>query len=150
MKKRALMQSLLILLSVLAVGLATTQNSVTVFDTISGQTQYYSYFDVLPVTNLQMITPLAALCALFSGILAAVFLGKKNPKALKAAGYAAAASTCLAAIPTVMRQDVLVIPNVGLPILMVLQFICCSTLPKMEPAAQPEKNKNKGKKLPRR
>jgi hypothetical protein len=38
MKKRVIFKSLLILLPVLAVGLATTQNSVTVFDTVTGQT----------------------------------------------------------------------------------------------------------------
>lgn len=150
MKKRALFQSLLILFPVLAVGLATTPDSVTVFDTVSSQTRYYSYFDVLPITNLQMIPPMAALCALFSGIFAAVYLGKKNRRMLKAAGYAAAASACLAAIPTVMREAVLVIPNVALPIFMALQYICCSSMSKMEPVAQPAKNKNKNKRLPKR
>ena len=52
MKKKVLLQSLLIVLPILAVGLATTTNSVTVFNTLTGETQYYSYFDVLPVTNL--------------------------------------------------------------------------------------------------
>lgn len=131
MKKRVLFQAVLILLPVLAVGLATTQNSVTAFDTVSGLTQYYSYFDLVPVSNLQMLPPLAALCSGASGILAAVYLGKKNPGFLRASGYTAIASAFLAAIPTVMRDAVLVIPNVGLPIFMILQFICCNTLPKM-------------------
>ena len=148
MKKRVFVQSLLILLPVLAVGLATTQNSVTVFDTVSGVTQYYSYFDLLPVTNLQMIPPLSALCSAASGILAAIYLVKKNPRVLKASGYTAIASASLAAIPTVMRQAVMVIPHVGLPIFMVLHYICCSMLPKVEAAAQPEKTKHK--RLPNR
>ena len=145
MKKRVIFKSLLILLPVLAVGLATTQNSVTVFDTVTGQTQYYSYFDLVPVTNLQMMPPMAALCAALSGIFAAVYLGKQNPGMLKAAGYAAGASACLAAIPTVMREAVLVIPNVGLPVFMALQFICCSMLTEKTTAVQTEeikKNKN--------
>ena len=148
MKKRVFVQSLLILLPVLAVGLASTQNSVTVFDTVGGVTRYYSYFDILPVTNLQMVTPLAALCSVASGILAAIYLGKKNPKCLKASGYAAVVSACLASIPTVMRGTVLTVPNVGLPIFMVIHFICCSTLPKMVAAEQPQKTKHK--RLPNR
>ena len=148
MKKRVFVQSLLILLPVLAVGLATTQNSVTVFDTVSGQTRYFSYFDILPVSNLQMITPLTALCSVASGILAAIYMAKKKPALLKASGYAAIASVCLVAIPTVMRETVMVIPNVGLPIFMVIHFICCSMLPKLEAAEQPQKTKHK--RLPNR
>ena len=148
MKKRVFVQSLLILLPVLSVGLATTQDSVTVFDTVSGLTQYYSYFDLVPVSNLQMLPPLAALCSAVSGILAAVYLVKKNPGFLKASGSAAIASASVASILTVMREAVLVIPNVGLPIFMVIHFFCCSTLPKLVAAEKPEKAKNK--RLPNR
>ena len=148
MKKKVFVQSLLILLPVLSVGLATTQDSVTVFDTVSGLTQYYSYFDLVPVSNLQMLPPLAALCSAVSGILAAVYLVKKNPGFLKTSGYAAIASASVAAIPTVMREAVLVIPNVGLPIFMVIHFFCCSTLPKLVAAEKPEKAKSK--RLPNR
>ena len=148
MKKKVFVQSLLILLPVLSVGLATTQDSVTVFDTVSGLTQYYSYFDLVPVSNLQMLPPLAALCSAVSGILAAVYLVKKNPGFLKTSGYAAIASASVASILTVMREAVLVIPNVGLPIFMVIHFFCCSTLPKLVAAEKPEKAKNK--RLPNR
>lgn len=148
MKKKVFVQSLLILLPVLSVGLATTQDSVTVFDTVSGLTQHYSYFDLVPVSNLQMLPPLAALCSAVSGILAAVYLVKKNPGFLKASGYAAIASASVASILTVMREAVLVIPNVGLPIFMVIHFFCCRTLPKLVAAEKPEKAKNK--RLPNR
>jgi hypothetical protein len=47
-----------------------------------------------------------------------------------------------------MREAVLVIPNVGLPIFMVIHFFCCSTLPKLVAAEKPEKAKNK--RLPNR
>ena len=148
MKKKVLFKSLMIVLPILAVGLATTTNSVTVFNTLTGETQYYSYFDLVPVSNLQMLPPLAALCSAVSGILAAVYLVKKNPGFLKASGYAAIASASVASILTVMREAVLVIPNVGLPIFMVIHFFCCSTLPKLVAAEKPEKAKNK--RLPNR
>ena len=61
MKKRAILKSLLILLPILAVGLATTGDSVLVFDAQSGVTEYYSYFDLIPDTGLQMLPPLAAM-----------------------------------------------------------------------------------------
>ena len=55
MKKKVILKALLLVFPILAVGLATTVNSVTVFDTVTGETQYFSYFDVLPIANLQML-----------------------------------------------------------------------------------------------
>ena len=140
MNKRAIAKSLLILLPVLAVGLATTVDSVTVFDTVSGTTQYYSYFDPVPVGNLKMLPALAALLSALSGILAAVYLAKKNQPVLKTAGYAAFASAAVAAIPMLIRGDVLVVPNVALPIFMMLQFGVACGLEKAGPEKKvPEK-----------
>ena len=70
MKKKALVKSLLILLPVLAVGLATTMDSVIVFDAAAGITSYYSYFDLIPVTSLQNLPPLAGLLCAVCGICA--------------------------------------------------------------------------------
>lgn len=122
MKKQMIVKILLILLPVLAVGLATTADSVTVLNPQTGTITYYSYFDLLPVKNQQMVPVVAAVLALVSGILAAVYLGKKKIGAVKASGYVAFASAILACIPIVIRGDVLVIPNVGLPIFMLLHF----------------------------
>ena len=147
MKRRAILQSLLVLFPVLAVGLATTSDSVTVFDTVSGQTSYYSYFDILPVGNLQLITVVTALCSVFSGVLAAVYLAKKKEMWLKGAGYAAIASATLAAIPVVLRNQVMIIPNVALPIFMIMQFGVAYYLQKAAPAVKENKKQNR---LPRR
>ena len=122
MKKKVILKVLLIVFPILAVGLATTVNSVTVFNTVTGETQYFSYFDVLPVANLQMITPLAALLAALSGILAAAHMATKRQSLLKAVAYAALASAAVAAIPMVLREEILVIPNVGLPIFMMIEY----------------------------
>lgn len=133
MNKKVILKSLLILFPILAVGLATTGDSVTVFDTVSGQTQYYSYFDILPVGNLQMVTPLAALLCAFSGILAAIYMAGKKDSFLKASGYAALASAVLAAIPAALREAVLVLPHVALPIFMLLQYVTAYFLAKAAP-----------------
>ena len=122
MKKQIIVKILLILLPVLAVGLATTVDSVTVFDTVTGTTEYYSYFDGIPVGNLQMLLPLAATLSVVSGVLAAIWLGKKKPGFLKASGVIAFAAAAAASIPIAIRGEVLVIPNVGLPIFMLLHF----------------------------
>ena len=123
MKKQMLINILLILLPVLAVGLASTVDSVTVFDTVSGTLAHCSYFEPAPVEKLQMLPALAAVLSLISGVLAAVYVGKKSGRCLKAAGYAAFASAMAACIPILIRGDVLVIPNVGLPVFMMGQYL---------------------------
>ena len=131
MKKETLMKILLILLPVLAVGLATTMNSVTVFDPQTGVTSYYSYFDLIPVKNQQIVPALAAVLALGSGILAAVYLGKKKVGCLKASGYIAFASAIVACIPILIRGEEVVVPNVGLPIFMLVQLLVARYAEKM-------------------
>ena len=149
MKKTIFMKVLLIAFPVLAVGLATTVNSVTVFDTVTSQTQYFSYFNELPVENLKMVLPLTGMLALISGVLAVVYLAKKNLNMLKAAGYAALASSCLAAVPMMVRGDVLVIPNVGLPIFMVLEYLVAYLLEKDEKAREEKLPKARKKNTPK-
>ena len=148
MNKKMILKILLVLFPVLAVGLATTVDSVTVFDTVTRQTQYYSYFDILPVGDLKLITPLAGLLAAASGIAAAVYMARKKGGALKAAGWLALASACVAAVPVLLRGQILVIPNVGLPILMVLEYVDAYYLgkEKQEPAGASRKQDR----LPRR
>lgn len=144
MKKQMLIKSLLILLPVLAVGLATTVDSVTVFNTLSGTTEYYSYFEMVPVENLQMLPPLAAVLSLVSGVLAAIYLGKKNMRCLKAAGYAAFGAAVAACIPIAIRGEILVVPNVALPLFMLIQYLVCYSV---EKRAAEEKTVKKAKKL---
>ena len=147
MKKQILLKSLLILFPVLAVGLATTADSVTVFDTVAGQLEYYSYFDMIPVENLQMLPPLAAMLSLVSGILSAVYLGKKSVGCLTGARYMAFAAVLAASIPVVIRGEVLVIPNVALPVLMLAQFAVTHFAAKLPVEV---KSKRKGQRLQRR
>ena len=123
MKKKALVKSLLILLPVLAVGLATTGDSVIVFDAAAGITEYYSYFDLVPVTSLQILPPLAALLSIASGICAVVYLAKKKQGALKGIVATSFIAATAAGFPVILQSAVKVVPNVGLPLLMFLQCL---------------------------
>ena len=123
MKKQAIMKSFLILLPVLAVGLATTGDSVMVFDSLAGTTAYYSYFEVLPVEQYQLLTPLAASLSVVVLILAIAALAVKKQSLLKASYIVALAAAAVAAIPIVQTGDVRVLPNVGLPILMIAHYV---------------------------
>ena len=138
MKKRAILKSLLILLPILAVGLATTGDSVLVFDVHSGVTEYFSYFDLIPVTNLQMLPPLAAMLSLVAGIVGAVYLVKKKDWCLKVIFWTSLAAACAASVPTVTQGDIKVVPNVGLPLFMVINWLVASYIQK-----HPEKKEEK-------
>lgn len=123
MKKQAIVKSLLILLPILAVGLATAGDSVIVFDSVSGATEYYSYFDLIPVENVRTLPALAAMLSLLSGVLAAVWMVKKKEWCLKGIVGVAMASACAAVIPTVQQATFKAVPNVGLPIFMIINCL---------------------------
>lgn len=140
MEKRAIYKSLLILLPVLAVGLATTTDSVMVFDSVAGTTDYYSYFDILPYGEFQLLPPLAALLSGLSGILAVIYLIFKNKGTLKASSIVALISAALAVLPIIRTGDVRVIPNVGLPIFMICQYVLAYYLAKNADKLEKERN----------
>jgi len=123
MKKQTLVKSLLILLPVLAVGLATTGDSVIVFDSVTGVTEYYSYFDLAPLERLQMLPPLAGMLSFVSGILAAVWLVTKKGWSLKGIFGTSFAAATVAGIPVMLQGAVRMVPNVGLPIFMIVQCL---------------------------
>lgn len=143
MKKQTLLKSLLILLPILAVGLATTPDSVIVFDSVSGAVEYYSYFEPIPVTNLQMLPSLAAMLSLVSGILAAIWMVKKKAWCLKGIVGVAMASACAAVIPTVQQATFKAVPNVGLPIFMIINCLVAYHFLK-HPEKKEEKKKRTG------
>ena len=140
MKKKALVKSLLILLPVLAVGLATTMDSVIVFDAAAGITSYYSYFDLIPVTSLQNLPPLAGLLCAVCGIYAVVYLVRKKTWSLKAVVITSLAAATAAVIPVMIQGDVKVVPNVGLPIIMTVEYlVSCHFLKNPEKAEEAKK-----------
>lgn len=123
MKKQTLLKLFLILLPVLAVGLATTGNSVTVFDSQTGTTAYYSYFDLLPVATMRMVTPLAGILSILAGGFAIGSVVSKQSWCRKTVKWLSIAAATVAVLPILVRGDVLVVPNVGFPIFMGAEWI---------------------------
>lgn len=140
MRKQTILKSFLILLPVLAVGLATTADSVLTFDSVSGITDYYSYFDILPYAEFQLLPPLAAMLSGLSGILAVIYLIFKNKGTLKASSIVALISAALAVLPIIRTGDVRVIPNVGVPIFMICQYVLAYYLAKNADKLEKEQN----------
>lgn len=143
MKKWNLKKIFLILLPILATGLATTVDSVIVFDSQAGTTAYYSYFELIPEFSFQAAMPLAAVLSLISGVLAAVYMVGNKEGCLKGIAGTAFCSATLAVLPFLMQGDVMIVPNVGLPIFMLIDCVLAYVMLK-----KPEKKEeDKGKRL---
>lgn len=123
MYKKILMKVFLPLLPLMAVALATTGNSVTVYNVPAQTVETFSYFPASPVHNLQMCTVLAAILAVAALILAVVFVASGKRWSIRGVFYTAFASTFAAACPPMIRGDVVVVPNPIFPILMAVVCI---------------------------
>ena len=147
MKKTTFQKLFLILLPIMAVILATTGDSVMVFDKASSATVYGSYFSLIPEAgNTAILPPLAAMTALASVVLAIVYVASGKRGSVNALRWTSAASTCAAALPVVMQGEVLVIPHVMLPILMAALFLLSLTCGKQAE----QKPDHKGTRLEKR
>lgn len=130
MKKNMLTKVFLVLLPAMAVLLATTADSVTVVDTLAGTTETYSYFDLVPGIPLQMCAPLAALLAAAAAILAVLYIVLKKPWCIRVLYWMAFLSATAATLPVLARGDVLVLPNTGLPLMMIAHWLLAAWLKK--------------------
>lgn len=139
MKKLDWKKILLVLMPVLSIGLATTMDSVTVFDAASGNTEYYSYFDLIPNSSFAMLMPLAAILSGVCGILAAILIVRKKGGVLKGIVGCSFCSATFAVLPILLKGDVVIFPNVGLPIFMMVNCMVAYTLlKKPQPEQQSE------------
>ena len=130
MKKSVLFKVFLILLPAMAVLLATTGDSVTVFDPQNGTTQFYSYFSLIPQSQFSMSTPLAAILAVVATLLASIFVALGKNWCISQLRWIAPVSAIVAVAPILLRGEILVIPNVLFPILMMVQWLLVSIINK--------------------
>ncbi len=117
MKRQDLPKVFLVLLPLMAVVLATTGDSVTVYDTAAGTVAYSSYFTPVEVGGLTMLPVLAGVLAavcLVLAILAATGRGWAYKGILVTAFCAALCATA----PIWMQGDILVVPNAMFPLFM--------------------------------
>lgn len=138
MYKEKLFHSFLIGLPVAAVALSLTEDSVKVFDKQTQTVITQSYFDLLPTASMTMITAFAAMLTIIVAILAIAYVVTlKNWCAVGIFGTSFAAA-CIAVAPVLMHGDTIVVPNVLLPVLMLV--VCLMAYSRMKkPAAQKEK-----------
>ena len=122
MNKQKILKLLLIALPVMAVALATTVDSVMVFDSTSGSVQYYSYFSLIPGLQFQMVIPLAAMLCIVTTVLAVACVALKRQTLAASVKWTAFAAATAAVLPVVLRGETVVVPNVLLLVLMAAEF----------------------------
>ncbi len=139
MNKKRIKTIFLVLLPVLAAGMAVNPGSVMLYDTVQEKVSSCSYFALLPEGNFQIATVLAGLLTCLSGGLAITYLVGKKDSVAKAIVYIALAGATLAAIPILINSQIRVLPNVGVPILLIAQAAVAYFIP--------ERKSKEGKKL---
>lgn len=135
MKKSTVLKVLLILFPVLAIGLATTMDSVTVMNTLNGNVLHGSYFSLLPVGAMQLFAPLAGIGSIVILVLSVLSIIMKNGRLILWIKWLAFTACCAAVVPVVLRGEVLVVPNVGVPIFMAGEWLTAYLL-KAQPKAE--------------
>lgn len=123
MKKENIFNFFLIALPVAAVGVAATGKSVTIYDRMTNTKQYLSYFELLPEGTLQMATPLAAILAIITAILAVAYVISKKKQCIVGVYVCSFASLFSAEIPSLMQNELMILPNVLVPGLLLADCI---------------------------
>lgn len=119
MKKETFQKMFLILLPVMAVALATTGNSVMVFDPATSITAYGSYFALIPQAgNCQILSPVAACLAVVGVVLGILYMVYGRTGYLKGILWVSLISASAAALPIAIERSIVILPNVMLPLLM--------------------------------
>ena len=132
-----------------AIAVASGNKSVRIIDRTAGVETYQSYFDLLPESCFQISTILAMGLAIFALIFGIVYVVKKDPKWFKAIYLLTFASVFAAEIPTLMQGELLVLPNVLVPVLLIVD--CVLAYGKMKKPQKEEKKKAPANRLqPRR
>lgn len=148
MNKISFQKLFMILLPVMAVVLATTGDSVTVFDKATSTTVYGSYFDLIPEAgNCNILPPLAAILAVASVALAILYVAFDKSGCINALRWTSSISASAAALPVAIQGDILVVPHVLFTILMAALFLLTSPFGKK---VEQKEDKKKGIRLEKR
>lgn len=122
--KATIIRSMLIVLPVLAVGLATAGDSVQVFDTISKTYSFGSFFVPVPVESLAILPPVAGASALVLFFESVYYMVRKKEKALTGCKFACIVGALCASVPPMIRGgEMLVLPNPMFPILLLVDLL---------------------------
>ena len=148
MDKKKMQNIVLVALPMIAVVLAGMPNAVTVFDLVShGQSVTCSFFTLVEDVNAAVCFPYAGIFGAVGFGLSVLYLVMKKQSWLKAASVVSFISTTLSVIPVLVGGDVMMIPNMAVPILMGIHCLLASS---MSRGPKPAEEDNKGERLENR
>ena len=149
MDQKKMINILLVILPLVAVVLAGMANSVTVCAVTETETlvTYCSFFTLVEGVQLAICLPVAGLCGALVFGMAVIYLVKKTAFWLTGISVASFASLTLAVLPIVYRADTYLIPNMLVPILMLVEAMIAYGV--LKTPAQQEEKKTKAKLLQR-
>ena len=145
MKKETVFNALLIGLPAVAIILASGEKSVRIYDRVANTNVYQSYFDLLPESAFQISTVLAMGLAIFALIFGIAHMVSKDKKWFRGIYLTTFASVFAAEIPTLMQNELLVLPNVLVPILLIAD--CAIAYAMMKKPQEAQKKQNQGQRL---
>lgn len=142
MKNKTIWGSMMTMLSVIAVMVASYPAAVKVFHQGDATAKVYSFFQQVPDSPIAMCLLFAALLSGVSLMLSVAFLVRHRLGWLKGIIGASFASVTLAALPIVARPDPMVLPNMGHPLSMatvcVLAYLLHHSMKKNPDAEEPK------------
>ena len=140
MDNKKITNLLLVILSLVAVVLAGMANAVTVCAVTEAETvvTYCSFFTLIEDVQFAVCLPAAGLCGAVAFGMAVIYLVKKTGFWLTGITLTSFASMTLAVLPIVYRADTYLIPNMLVPILMLVEAMIAYGVLK-SPAPQEEK-----------
>lgn len=148
MNRKTVYNALLIGLPALAIVLASGAESVRILDRATNTSTYQSYFDLLPEGTFQLSTILAMGLAVVALIFGIVYVVSGSHKWLKRIYLLTFASVFVAEIPTLLQSELLVLPNVLVPILLIAD--CAMAYYKMKKPPEENNKQKPGDRLPTR
>lgn len=143
MKKPDIKQLLFILLPAVAVFVAALPSSVQIFPVNANQAEAVppftcSYFALIEDATGAIALPCAGLCAGIALMLAGIWAANKKPGLAAAVKYISMAASILAVVPILLKgTEIMVVPNVLVPIALLAEYGVAHAISKKAPA--PEK-----------
>ena len=145
MNKEKVFDAMYIVLPAAAIALASGNKSVRIYDRAADVSTYQSYFDLLPESCFQISTILAMGLAIFALIFGIAYMVTKDTKWFRSIYLLTFASVFAAEIPTLMQNELLVLPNVLVPVLLIAD--CAIAYSKMKKNQKDDKKKDPANRL---
>jgi len=142
MKKKTIFNCFLALIPVAAFFMATTGDSVAVYDIAAQEVYKLSYFAPVVGASYAFLTPLAGWLTVVTAVLALVMILGKKAGCLPWLKWLSLVAACVAVAPMLLQGNMRVVPNFFLPLLMMVEYLLCMFAGKADRVA-PEKTEGR-------